>query len=113
MSREGLPAQLGLVPVTVGHTGTGDPDLANLSRPGATLLLWIDNDDLLIGQTVTAADQRLRTRLLRVSRDNLVGFQGGLVHTQGQRRRMLVAAGDHQCGLGQSIAGIESFAAKT
>src|SRR5262249_36347559 len=92
--REGLPAQLGLIPVTLGDTRTGDPNLTDFPATTARPLVGVDDNDLLVRETVPAADQGLRGRFPRASGDSMVAFQRGLVNAQGHGRSILLATGD-------------------
>src|SRR5438067_1091894 len=82
VSSKGLESFFRTIPITGRDTRPGDPDLAHTLLRTSASALRIDNKNLLVGSSLTAAYDRLSIFGIGPSQNSSVSFQRCAVETQ-------------------------------
>src|SRR5437016_491209 len=72
---KGLESFFGTIPITGRDTRPGDPDLAHMFLGAGASAFRIDNNDLLVGSSLSASHDRLGIFGIGPRQDSSVSFQ--------------------------------------
>jgi hypothetical protein len=103
---EGLPKLFRVIPVSLGHRGAADPDLADLPVETGFERLWVNDANILIAERATATDERLRVGRIGWGRYKPMLSEGGAIGIELPRPVDMAAAAHHERRFGQAVAGI-------